>query len=259
MPPRFSANLGLLWPDRPLLERVEAAARAGFRAIELHWPYETPAVALKARCAAHGVRLLSVNTPAGDAGRGEFGLGALPGREVEFRDGFLRCLDYAREAGAQSIHVMAGVTGAGDKAAATQTFLANLDFACRAAPDLTLLLEPMNPHDRPGYFYSSTDEAAGLIARLGAPNVKIMFDAYHRGRSGGDILAEIERHLPDIGHVQIAAVPRRHEPDDGGVDFGAMFAALDRLGYGGWIGCEYLPRGDTDAGLAWMERYGVSL
>lgn len=253
---RLSANLGMLWPELTLLERIEAAARAGFSAIELHWPYDTPAADLCRACDDHALALLSLNTTTGDVTLGEFGLGALSGREAEFRDDFRHVADYARAASASFIHVMAGVTN-GDRRT-TATFLDNLAFACAAAPDLTLLLEPMNSLDRPGYFYSTSDEAAQIIRQVGAANLKILFDCYHVGRDGHDVLAQLERCLPDIGHVQIAAVPDRGEPDASDLDHRAVFQALDRLGYDGWVGCEYRPRGNTDAGLVWIERLGVS-
>lgn len=255
---RLSANLGFLWQDRPLLERIDAAAAAGFRAVELHWPYDVPPEQVRARCDDRGVALLALNTPI-DRARGEIGLAALPGREADFRTGFDRAAAYARDAGAPALHVMAGTLADGaDRDAAAEAFAANLGWAAAAAPDLRLLLEPLNPVDQPGYFYSRTDEAAAMIDRVAAPNLAIMFDAYHVGVVGDDVLATLARHFPRIGHVQIAAVPTRAEPDEGSVDFRALFAALDRLGYGGWVGCEYRPRGDTDAGLHWRETLGVS-
>ncbi|HEY6632790.1 MAG TPA: TIM barrel protein [Rhizobiaceae bacterium] len=257
--PKFSANLGFLWPDRPLPERIDAAARAGFKAIELHWPYATPAGEISGRCATHGLVLLGINTPVGDAEKGDFGLGAQAGREAEFRATFEQSADYARAAGASSVHVMAGVVAPGHKARAKQVFIENLAFAAKAAPDLTLLLEPINQRDKPGYFYSTIGEAADIIREIGAPNLKIMFDVYHVGVSEGDVTRRLERHLADIGHVQIAAVPSRAEPDEGEIAYGSIFATLDRIGWAGWTGCEYKPRGDTDEGLAWTGKLGVTL
>ena len=254
--PRFSANLGFLWPDRPLLERIDAAAAAGFKAIELHWPYATPAADVRARCEKHGLVLLGINTPIGDGDKGDFGLGAQAGREEEFRETFLQTVAYAREAGASSVHVMAGVVAEDRKAEARKVFVENLRFATANAVGLTLLLEPINQRDKPRYFYSSIDEAADITAEVGAPNLKIMFDVYHVGVSEGDVTKRLERHLVDIGHVQIAAVPSRAEPDEGEIAYASIFATLDRIGWGGWTGCEYRPRGDTDAGLAWMRTPG---
>lgn len=257
--PKFSANLGFLWPDRPLLERIDAAAAAGFKAIELHWPYATPAAELKARCDRHGLDLLGVNTPIGNGEQGDFGLGAQPGREAEFRETFLQTVAYAREAGASAVHVMAGVVAQEGKAAARKVLVENLRFAAEATPDLTLLLEPINQRDKPGYFYSSIGEAADIIAEVGAANLKIMFDVYHVGVSEGDVTRRLEKHLADIGHVQIAAVPSRAEPDEGEIAYRSIFDTLDRIGWVGWTGCEYKPRGDTDEGLAWTKALGVSL
>jgi len=255
---RFSANLGFLWPDRPLLERIDAAAAAGFRAIELHWPYDVPAARVRARCDALGVTLLALNTPI-DRARGEFGLGAVPGRQADFRAGFRLASAYARAAGAGALHVMAGTVPEGVARATAAAVLAeNLAWASAAAPELRLLLEPLNPADQPGYFYSRTAEAAAMLDRVGAPNLAIMFDAYHVGRVGGDVLDELERHFGRIGHVQIAAIPSRAEPDEGVFAYPALFAALDRLGYRGWVGCEYRPRGDTDAGLGWRAALGAA-
>jgi hydroxypyruvate isomerase len=257
--PRFSANLGFLWPDRPLLERVEAAARAGFRAIELHWPYDVPAAAMKEACRRHGLTLLGLNTAVGDAAQGDFGLGAVPGREAEFQAAVEQSVAYCRGSGATAIHCMAGAVPEDRRAQGRETFLRNLETAAAKADGLTLLLEPINPRDKPGYFYSRVGEAIALIEELGKPNVRLMFDVYHVGVTEGDVLTRLERCLPLIGHVQIAAVPSRAEPDEGEIAYPAIFAALDRLGYDGWVGCEYKPRGDTDAGLAWTERLGVSL
>lgn len=256
--PRFSANIGFLWPDRPLLARIDAAAAAGFKAIELHWPYDVPSEAVLAASDRHRLEILGINTPI-DSGRGEFGLGAVEGRQGDFRTGFARAADYARRIGATSIHVMAGDVEPERRPRAADVFAQNLGWAAALAPDLTLLLEPLNRRDRPGYFYSTPDEAASMLARVGAPNLRLMFDFYHVGVGGLPVLREFETHMPAIGHVQIAAVPSRAEPDEGELDYRAAFLALDRLGYSGWVGCEYRPRAGTDEGLGWTTRLGVSL
>jgi 2-dehydrotetronate isomerase len=250
---RLSANLGFLWPDRPLLPRIEAAAAAGFGAVEMHWPFDTPPEAVADLCAARGLTVLGVNTPPGDR-PGDFGLAALPGREAEFAAGLERALDWARRAGASMIHVMAGVVP--DDPASEAVLVDNL----RRATDLsggsgvTLLLEAINPRDRPGYFYSRVERVAEVIALADRPGLAMMFDVYHVGVGQGDVLRRMERFLPQIGHVQIAAVPSRAEPDEGEIDFAAVLGTLDRIGYTGWIGCEYRPRGPTDAGLVWRDR-----
>jgi hydroxypyruvate isomerase len=257
--PKFSANLGFLWTDLPLLDRIAAAASAGFRAVELHWPYGVPAELVKQACEKHGVELLGINTPVGNAAKGDFGLGALPGRQADFAKSFHQAADYARQSDASAVHVMAGVIEPAAKPEATETFARNLAFAAATAPDLRLLLEPINQRDKPGYFYSTIAEAAALIDHVGAPNIRIMFDVYHVGVSEGDILKRLERYLPMVGHVQIAAVPSRAEPDEGEIAYGAIFAALDQLGYAGWVGCEYRPRAGTDEGLSWLKTLQVSL
>lgn len=259
--PRFSVNLGFLWPDRPLVERIDAAARAGFKAIEMHWPYDVSAEDVKAACARNHLTPLGLNTVRGDVQKGEFGLGALPGRERDFAASVDQAVAYCVAAGFTAVHAMAGVLAPNDRAAAKAVFARNLADAAdkAAAHGLTILLEPLNPRDAPGYFYSTIEAAADMIAAVGRPNVKIMFDCYHVGISQGDLLKRIDRHLPMIGHVQIAAVPSRAEPDEGEIAYGAIFEALDALGYDGWVGCEYKPRGDTDTGLAWIRTLGVAL
>ena len=257
--PKFSANLGFLWPDRPLHDRIDAAAKAGFRAIELHWPYDLSPESVRDQCARLGLQLLGINTPLGETEKGDFGLGAMAGREADFDRVFAQTADWGRRAGASAIHIMAGVVALEDRPRARATFIANLRRAARAAPDMTLLLEGLNPRDKPGYFYSTIQEKAEIIAEVGAPNLKIMFDIYHVGVSEGDIFKKLERFMPLIGHVQIAAVPSRAEPDEGEIAYASVFEELDRLGYDGWIGCEYKPRGDTDDGLAWVKALGVTL
>lgn len=258
---RFSANLGLLWPDRPLLDRIDAAAAAGFRAVEFHWPYDVPVGDVRARLDRHALRLLGVNTVRGDVVAGENGLGALVGREAAFQAAIDQSLAFCRAAGGTAIHCMAGVVPAGRREAARAVFIANLRAASgkAAAQGVTLLLEPLNPHDVPGYFYATADDGAAIVAEAACPNIRLMFDCYHVGRVGQDVVATLERLLPVIGHVQIAAVPSRAEPDCGTLDYGPVFAALERLPYAGWTGCEYSPAGATDAGLRWTGALGVDL
>lgn len=257
--PRFSANLGFLWPELDLLSRIEAAAKAGFEAIELHWPYEVPAGDVRAACERLDLTLLGINTAVGDAASGEFGLGAVPGREADFQALVDQSIDYCRDSGATAVHAMAGVVRSADRTDARSTFLRNLSTASKkaAAHGLTLLLEPINPRDKPGYFYSRIDEAAAIIEELGATNVKLMFDVYHVGVTEGDVLTRLERFMPIIGHIQIAAVPSRAEPDEGEIAYDRVLKAIDALGYDGWIGCEYKPRAATGTGLAWIDALGL--
>ena len=203
--------------------------------------------------------MLGINTPPGDVDSGEFGLAALPGRAADFDRQFAQTADWARRAGASAIHVLAGVVAPEDRPKAREILIANLARAAQAAPDIMLLLEGLNTRDRPGYFYSTIREKADIIAAVGAANVRIMFDAYHVGISEGDIFRKLESHLPLIGHVQIAAVPSRAEPDEGEIAYGNLFREVDRLGYQGWVGCEYRPRASTDAGLRWVKALGTVL
>lgn len=257
--PRFSANLGFLWPDRPLLDRIDAAAAAGFKAVELHWPYDLPPEQVRDVCAGHGVSLLGINSWRGDAAKGEFGFGAVPGRKAEFQASIDQAIAWCRAAGGTAIHVMAGVVDPLRHEEGMETFIANLREAVAKAGDLPLLLEPINQRDIPGYFYSTIEEAGLIIDRVGAANLKIMFDFYHVGVSQGDVLTRFRRWLPKIGHVQIAAVPSRAEPDEGEIAYKAIFEAVDAIGYDGWIGAEYKPRAGTDEGLGWLETLGVTL
>ena len=254
--PRFSANLGFLWADLPLPERIARAGRAGFKAIEMHFPYDVaPEETAKAAREA-GVEILALNTEPMDC----FGLGAQPGREAEFRTSFAKSLDYCRVTGAKAIHVMAGVVTPTLQAEVTGTFADNLRFAVEQVGENgpTLLLEPLNPADRPGYFYSTLGRAEEMILRVGSPKVRIMFDVYNIAVAEGDVLRRLKRHFPHVGHVQIAAVPTRQEPDDGEIDYRRIFAALDAIPWTGWVGAEYRPKTTVEAGLAWMAALGVS-
>jgi 2-dehydrotetronate isomerase len=255
--PRLAANLGWLFAEHPFMERFGAAAAAGFRAVELLYPYEHPAAVVRAELARHGLTQLGINTPVGR--EGESGLAALPGREREWRDAFLRALDYAVAAGARSVHCLAGCVPPEKRPAAETVFIANL---ARAAEDaaksgIMLLIEPLNPRDRPDYFLTRVEQAADIIGKVGAPHLRIQFDFYHVQIVSGDLIRRFETHLPLIGHVQIASVPQRREPDEGEVNYPEILAALDRLGYAGFVGCEYRPRAGTEQGLAWARRHGV--
>jgi 2-dehydrotetronate isomerase len=258
---RFAANLGFLWPELPLLKRIEAAATAGFRAVEMHWPYEVAAQEVRRRCAAHATRILGINTACGRVADGDFGLGAVHGREEEFQATVDQAIAYCVASGATAVHAMAGNVPGQQRGAARTIFVANLQRAAdkAAAHGVTLLLEPLNARDHPHYFYSTLAEAADVIADSGRSNIKLQFDVYHVGVSEGDILTKLKRHLPIIGHVQIAAVPSRAEPDEGEVAYGAIFEGLQRMGYAGWIGCEYRPRATTEEGLVWVQHLGVTL
>ena len=253
--PRFAANLGYLFTERPLIERFAAAAAAGFSAVELLFPYDAAPSAVKAGLQRHGLTQLGINTPLGP----EFGLAALPGRERDFDSAFTHALDYAVAIGGSAIHCMCGVVPVHERPTADRVFIKNLERAAHRAArhNITLLIEPLNPRDRPGYFLSHVEHAADIVKRVGAPNLRIQFDVYHVQIVGGDLIKRIETYFPLIGHVQVAAVPSRREPDEGEVNYPEIFAALDRLGYPGWIGCEYRPRARTEEGLGWARPYGI--
>ncbi len=250
--PRFAANVAYLFSDRPLLERFGAAARAGFAAVEGQFPYDTPAQAVRAELRRHDLTMLGINTERG--GEGEFGMAAKPGRERDFEALFAQALDYILSIGGRAIHCLAGKVDAGERAAAGRTFAANLARAADLAAEkgILLLIEPINPRDRPGYFLNSAEQAADILAKVGRPNVKIQFDFYHAQIVGGDLIRRFQAHLPLVGHVQVAGVPDRHEPDEGEVHYPAIYAALDRLGYHGFVAAEYFPRERTEDGLAWL-------
>jgi len=256
--PRFAANLAYMFADRPPIERFGAAAAAGFKAVELQFPYEQAPSDIRTEIARHGLVQLGINTPPRPNG-GEAGLGAVPGRGREFAEVFGRALDYVAAIGGTAIHTMAGVVAPEQRPAAERTFLENYARAADLAAEknITVLIEPLNPRDRPHYFVSRVEQAADLIDKVGRKNLRIQFDFYHVQITSGDLLTRVKKFLPLIGHVQIAAVPSRAEPDEGEVNYPALFDALDRLGYQGWVGCEYKPRGRTEDGLGWGRRYGL--
>ena len=245
--PRFAANLGHLFTERPLIERFGAAAAAGFAAVELQFPYDIAPSAVAAELKRHNLTQLGVNTPQCP----EFGFAALPGRERDWDAAFKRALDYVVAIGGSAIHCMTGTVPPEQRPAAETVFIKNLERAAAEAAkaNITLLIEPINQRDRPGYFLSRVEHAADVIAKVGAPNVRIQFDFYHVQIICGDLLKRFEKFFPIIGHLQIAAVPTRGEPDEGEINYPAVFEAIDRSGYAGWIGCEYKPRTSTEAGL----------
>jgi 2-dehydrotetronate isomerase len=253
--PRLAANLGYLFTERPMIERFGAAAAAGFKAVELQFPYDIAPSAVKAELARCGLTQLGVNTPLTP----ESGLAALPGREREWDAAFARALDYIVAIGGSAIHCMAGVVPVNERPAAETVFVKNLARAAALAAEknITLLIEPLNPRDRPGYFLSHVEHAADVVKKVGSPNLRIQFDFYHIQIVGGDLIKRLEGYFPLVGHVQVAAVPSRREPDEGEVNYSEIFASLDRLGYTGWVGCEYRPRTRTEAGLGWAKPYGI--
>ncbi len=256
--PRFAANLTMMYNEHAFLERFAAAARDGFRAVEYLFPYDFSADAIRAQLDAHGLVQALFNAPPGDWAAGERGIASLPGREDEFRRGLDTALDYTRALGNTKLHVMAGVIAPGqDRARHRAAYLANLAQAAQAAAahGVTILIEPINPRDMPGYFLNRQDDAQAICAEVGAPNLKVQFDCYHCQIVEGDLTKKLERDIAGIGHIQIAGVPERHEPDIGELNYPYLFERIDALGYDGWIGCEYRPKAGTSAGLGWLRPY----
>jgi hydroxypyruvate isomerase len=248
---KFSANLGFLWADRPLPVAIRAAKAAGFDAVECHWPYDVPADEVRAALQETGLSMLGLNTRRGNVSQGENGLAGLPGREAEARAAIDEALAYARVIGAGAVHVMAGNTS-GPRARAS--FVSNLVYACEQAEKegITILIEPLNPYNAPGYFLNSTSLAADIIREVGRSNMKLMFDCYHVQIIEGDVTRRMEHLLPLIAHIQIAAVPDRGAPDHGELDYRYVFDRITSLGWSRPIGAEYLPRADTDKTLGWL-------
>ena len=255
--PRLAANLGYLFADRPLLERFGVAAAAGFRAVELQFPYEQPASAIRAEIERHRLAILGINTPLGSEGTP--GLAGVPGREGDFDALFRQALAYAVGIGATTIHCLSGQVPPERQAEGEKVFVANIARAADLAREkgIGILIEPINRRDRPNYLLHRPEQAAVIIAQVGRPNVRMQFDFYHAQIEGGDLMTRFARYHAVIGHVQIAAVPSRAEPDEGEVNYPAIFDMLDRSNYSGFVGCEYKPRRRTEDGLGWAERYGI--
>lgn len=251
---RLAANLSMLFTEVPFLDRFALAARAGFTGVEFLFPYAWPAAEIARRARDAGVEIVLFNLPPGDFEAGERGIAALPGRENEFRRSLALAAEYAHVLGTSRLHAMAGLANQG---ACDGTYHENLSHAAAELAEVgkVLLIEPINSRDVPGYHLSSQAHALATLAAIGAPNLRLQCDIYHLQITSGDIIRTLERDFPHIGHIQIAGVPRRNEPDTGEVAYPAVFAALDELGYDGWIGCEYRPRLTTQAGLSWLAPY----
>ena len=251
--PRFSANLGFLWPDLSLPEAIRAAHAAGFDAVECHWPFETAIEEVQAALADTGLKMLGLNTRRGDISAGDNGLAAQPGREPEARAAIDEAIAYAAQIDCAAVHVMAGFGRSAEHRAA---FLDNLSYACaRARPhNITILIEPLNRHDAPDYFLHTTDQAAAIIREVAADNLGLMFDCYHVGRSEGDVITRARALQNQIGHIQFAGVPARGVPDQGELNYAAIFAALDGMGWHRPLGAEYKPgAARTQDTLGWMK------
>jgi len=257
--PNFAANLNFLFQELPLLERFAAAAGAGFRGVELLFPYDQPAAAIAEQLERHGLELALLNAPTGDR-PGDRGVAAQPGREAEFMAGLERALAYAAATRCRRIHVLSGLWPAErPKAEGDAVLVANLRRAAAlaAAQDVRLLIEPINPGDLAGYFLNTPSHAVSILDRVAHGGVELQLDLYHCQIVAGDLANHLRRLFGRYGHIQIAGVPERHEPDRGEVNYPYLFELLDALGYQGWVGCEYRPAKGTLAGLGWARRWGI--
>ncbi|TXH86715.1 MAG: hydroxypyruvate isomerase [Rhodoferax sp.] len=262
--PRFAANLSMLYTELPFLERFGAAAADGFAGVEYLFPYEFAAADIAQRLREHGLQQVLFNAPPGSWAAGERGLACIPGREAEFATGMEQALAYAAALQCPRIHVMAGIVPAGQTQQTVRaTYIANLRQAARiaAAQGVTLMIEPINTRDMPGYFLNLQADAHALLAEIGEPNVQVQMDLYHCQIMEGDLATKLRQYLPTgrVGHLQIAGVPERHEPDVGELHYPYLFKLVDTLGWDGWIGCEYRPArgavaGGTTQGLGWKNQ-----
>jgi hydroxypyruvate isomerase len=256
--PRFAANLTMLFTERPFLDRFAAAAAAGFTAVEYLFPYDCEPAALQERLAEFRLTQVLHNLPAGNWSAGERGIACLPDRTAEFAEGVDRAIQYATALGCRQVNCLAGVLPEGlDAAEAHATFVANLRSAARALDraGIRLLIEPINTRDIPGFFLARTAQARAIIDEVGSPNLFLQYDVYHMQIMEGDLATTLRRQLPLIAHIQVADPPDRREPGTGEINFPFVFDLIDRLGYEGWVGCEYKPTARTEDGLAWIRPY----
>ena len=257
--PRFAANLTLLYTELPFLDRFDAAARGGFEAVEFQFPYAHDAQAVAARARAAGVRVVLHNLPAGDWDAGERGIACLTDRVDAFRDGVAQAIAYAGALGVTQVNCLAGIVPDGaDVDEAWRTLRDNLRWAAPrlAANGMRLLVEPVNGYDTPRFLLQRSAQAVALLDAVAEPNVFLQYDIYHMQRMEGELASTIGKLLPRIAHMQLADNPGRHEPGTGEINFAFLLAHIDRLGYAGWIGCEYHPLSTTAAGLGWLRGSG---
>ncbi len=256
--PRFSANISMLFKEDEFPERFEAAAQAGFKAVEIQFPYSWDKRLLAQVAQRAGVEVVLINIPAGDSEKGDRGLGCLPGRVSEFRKGVARAIEYAKALVCKQMNCLAGVTPPNvAEEELRETYVRNLRYAAGelALHGMTLLIEPINTRTIPGFYLNGSAQALALMDEVGAANLKLQYDLFHMRIMGDDLAGSLEANLARIGHMQIADVPGRHEPGTGEIDFPPLFDLSDRLGYKGWIGAEYVPAGKTEDGLAWVKKY----
>lgn len=254
--PKFAANLSMMFNEVPFPERFAAAAKAGFKGVEFLFPYDYPVADVTRWLKDNDLESALFNMPPGNWAAGERGIASIPGREEEFRKGVEKAIEYALSMGTPTIHVMAGLLPEGaDRETHRVTYVDNVWYAAKelAKHDRTLVIEPINTRDMPGYFLNFQDEAHDICKEIGEPNVKVQMDFYHAQIMEGDLTMTFRNHFDGIGHVQIASVPTRNEPDQGEIDYRHLFRLLDEMGYSGWVGCEYKPRGRTEDGLGWLK------
>ena len=257
---RFAANLSMMFNEVPFLDRFAAAATAGFQAVEYLFPYEFPAEAIEQKLREHRLENVLFNMPPGNWGAGERGIGCIPGREEEFRAGVDKAVAYAQRLGTPRLHAMAGVAPAGaDRNSLRATFVENLRYAAAklAEHNITLLIEAINTRDIPGFFLNTQAESYAILTEINAPNLKMQMDLYHMQIVEGDLAMKLRQYAAHCGHIQIAGVPKRQEPDTGEVNYPYLYALLDEIGYSGWIGCEYRPAAKTEDGLGWYSRAAI--
>ena len=252
---RFAANLTLLFTEQPFIDRFTTASRAGFRAVEFLFPYDFPADELANRLVEESLHQVLFNLPPGNWDAGERGIAALPGRQSEFIESVEKALEYARALKCPTLHVMAGIpTGGTSQDEALEVYIENLRLACDVASyqDITIVIEPLNTRDVPGYLFSRSDQACQIIDKVRRDNIGLQLDLYHCQIMEGDLETRIRDLANVVKHIQIAGVPARNEPDTGEVNYPHLFKIIDDIGYDGWVGCEYNPRGSTTQGLGWF-------
>jgi hydroxypyruvate isomerase len=248
----------MMFNEVPFLARFAAAASAGFTGVEYLFPYDFSADVIAAELSKHDLTNVLFNLPPGDWAAGERGITCLPGRQDEFRAGVAKAIEYAKRLNTKQIHAMAGTIPPGaDRERVQSTYIANLKYAANelARHDITLLIEAINTRDMPGFFLNTQAQAYAALEQVGAGNLKMQMDLYHMQIMEGDLAMKLDKYAAHCGHVQIAGVPKRNEPDTGEVDYSYLFDHLDRIGYSGWVGCEYRPEGDTVEGLTWFKKY----
>jgi 2-dehydrotetronate isomerase len=257
---RFAANLSFMYGGNAFPDRFAAAARDGFTAVEYLFPYEYPARQVVSWLQTRGLSQVLFNAPPGNWAAGDRGIASLPGREAEFRAAIQTALEYAQTLSCPRVHVMAGLQPNGiERAAMRSTFVTNLTWAVKQAAPLgiELLIEPINTRDMPGYFLNRQDEAHAIVDEIGSPALKVQMDLYHCQIVEGDVSMKLRQYLgKNVGHLQVASVPDRNEPDQGELNYGYLFALIEELGYDGWIGCEYRPKAGTSEGLGWLKKRG---